>query len=68
MNYFQKKGCTMGTKYAPNYENVFVSSFEEKFIFLLLTNFKRFLSAFYSHIFLIWNGTKTEFDNFFEKN
>ena len=57
----------MGAKYAPNYENIFVGWFEEKFIFLLLTNFKLFLSAFIADIFLIWNCTKTKFDNFLKK-
>ena len=62
INYLQKKGCAMGTKCAPSYENIFMGWFEKKFIFPVLTN----LSDFYLH-FLIWNGTKTEFDNFLKK-
>ena len=56
----------MGTKCAPSYANIFMGWFEEKFIFLLLTN----LSDFYLHFidnFLIWNGTKSESDNFLKK-
>ena len=62
INYLQKKGCAMGTKCAPSYANIFMGWFERKFIFPVLTN----LSDFYLH-FLIWNGTKTEFDNFLKK-
>ena len=41
--------------------------FEEKFIFPLLTNLSDFYLRFIDDIFLIWNGTKTEFDNFLKK-
>ena len=41
--------------------------FEEKFIFPLLTNVSDFYLRFIDDIFLIWNGTKTEFDNFLKK-
>ena len=41
--------------------------FEEKFIFLLLTNLSDFYLRFIDDIFLIWNGTKTEFDSFLNK-
>ena len=68
INYLQKKGCAMGTKCAPNYPNIFMGWFEEKFIFPLLTNLSDFYLRFIDDIFLIWNGTKTEFDNLFKKN
>ena len=67
INYLQKKGCAMGNKCAPSYANIFVSWFEEKFIFPLLTNLSDFYLRFMDDIFLIWNGTKTEFDNFLKK-
>ena len=41
--------------------------FEEMFIFSLLTDFSDFYLHFIDDIFLIWNGTKTEFDNFLKK-
>ena len=43
INYLQKKGCPMGTKYVSNYANIFMGCFEENFVFPLLTN----LSDFY---------------------
>ena len=67
INYLQKKGCTMGTKCAPSYANIFMGWFEEKFIFPLLTNLSDFCLRFIDDILLIWNGTKTEFDNFLIK-
>ena len=57
----------MGTKCALSYANIFMGWFEEKFIFPLLTNLSDFYLRFIDDIFLIWNGTKTEFDNFFKK-
>ena len=41
--------------------------FEEKFIFPFLTNLSDFYLRFIHDIFLIWNSTKTEFDNFLKK-
>ena len=69
INYLQKKGCAMGTKFAHSYANIFMGRFEEKFIFPLLTsdNLSDFYLRFIDDIFLIWNGTKTEFDHFFKK-
>ena len=64
INYFQKKGCAIGAKCAPGYVNTFVGWFEEKFIFPLLTNLSDFYLRFIDDISLIWNGTKTEFDDF----
>ena len=57
----------MGTKCVPSYANIFMGWFEEKFIFPLLTNLSDFYLGFIDDIFLIWNGTKTEFDNFLKK-
>ena len=57
----------MGTKCAPSYANIFMGWFEEKFLFPLLTNLSDFYLRFIDDIFLISNGTKTEFDNFLKK-
>ena len=67
INYIQKKGCAMGTKCAPSCANIFMGWFEEKFIFPLLTNLSDFYLRVIDDIFLIWNGTRTEFDNFLKK-
>ena len=57
----------MGTKCAPSYANIFMGWFEEKFIFPLLTNLSDFYLRFIDDIFLVWNGTKAEFDGFLKK-
>ena len=67
INYLQKKGCAIGNKCAPSYAKIFMGWFEEKFIFPLLTNLSDFYLLFKDDIFLIWNGTKIEFDNFLKK-
>ena len=67
INYLQRKSCAMGTKCVPSYANIFMGWFEEEFIFPLLTNVNDFYLSFKDNIFLIWNGTKTEFNDFFKK-
>ena len=57
----------MGTKCALSYANIFMGQFVEKPIFPLLTNFSYFYLNFIDDMFLIWNGTKTEFHNFLKK-
>ena len=57
----------MGSKRAPSYANIFMGWFEQKFIFPLLTNLSDFCVCFIDGIFLIWNGIKTELDNFMKK-
>ena len=57
----------MGTKCAPSYANVFMGWFEEKFIIPFLANLSDFYLRIIDDIFLIWNGTKTEFDNILKK-
>ena len=57
----------MGAKCAPSYANIFMGWFEEKFIFPLLTNLSDFYLRFIDHIFVIWNGPKTEFDSFLKR-
>ena len=54
----------MGTKCRPGYANIFMGWFEEKFIFPLLTNLSNLYQRFIDDIFLIWNDSRTEYDNF----
>ena len=67
IDYLQEKGCAMGTKGAPSYANIFMGWFEKKFMFELLTNLSNFHLRLIDDIFLIWNVTKTEFDDFLKK-
>ena len=54
----------MRPKCAPSYANIFVGWFEEKFVCPPLTDLSDFYLRFIDDI---WNGTKTEFDDFFLK-
>ena len=65
INYLRKKGWAIDTKCAPRYANIFMGWFEEKFMFAFLTKLSHFYLRFIDYIFLIWNGTKAEFDDFF---
>ena len=56
-NYLQFKGCTMETKYAPSYTNIFMGILEEKFIYPLVNNMTRLYLRFIDDIFIIWVGT-----------
>ena len=57
----------MDTKCARSHANIFMGWFEEKFIFPLRTNLSGFYMRFIDGVFLIWNGTNTEFENFLKK-
>ena len=57
----------MDTKCARSHANIFMGWFEEKFIFPLPTNLSGFYMRFIDGVFLIWNGTNTEFENFLKK-
>ena len=46
-NYLQIKGCAMGTICAPNYANIFMGIFEEKFIYLLVKQHDKTIPAIY---------------------
>ena len=65
INYLQKKGCAMHTKYAPSYTNIFMDWFEEKFLFPLLTNLDNFYLRFIDDIFLV---LKLNLMNFLKKS
>ena len=52
--YLQIKGCAMGTICAPSYATIFISEFEEKYIYPLIKN-KSVISLHYiDDIFMVW--------------
>ena len=61
-NYLQISGCAMGTICAPPYANIFMGKFEEKYLYPLLHSKGRLYLRYIDDIFLIWTGTKNEFD------
>ena len=52
-NYVQIKGCTMGTKCAPSYANIFMGIFEGRYIYALMEKISNFYLGFIDDIFLI---------------
>ena len=64
-HYHQIKGTAMGTRAAPNYANIFMGSFEEKYIYK--STYMRHISYFGRYIddiFLIWKGTENQLKEF----
>ena len=63
-NFLQIKGCTMGTKCAPSYANIFMGMFEERYIYPLIEKISNFYLRFIDDIFLIWTGTTDQLMKF----
>ena len=59
-HYLQQQGVSMGTICAPSYANVFLGSFESKFIYPLIRGKCNLYTRFIDDIFLIWKGTEKE--------
>ena len=66
INYFQKKGCAMGTIWAPAYANIFMGKFDRLHIYHYLRNFSTFYCRFIDDIFFLWNGTESELIKFID--
>ena len=66
-NYLQLSGVAMGTKCAVIYANLFMSHFEETYIYDLIRNKCNFYKRFIDDIFIIWNGTHDELKAFVEQ-
>lgn len=52
-NYFQVKGCAMGTKCAPTHVNIFIAIFEENNIYRLIQEKCKLYLKYMDDIFLI---------------
>ena len=58
-NYIQVKGTAMGTGAAPNYANLFMGDFEERFIYNTEWNtYLQYFGHYIDDIFMIWNGSE----------
>jgi len=55
----------MGTPMAPNFANLFMSCFEDKFIFNTGTRLM-YYRRYIDDLFFLWNGTGVELVNFVE--
>ena len=52
--YLQIKGCAMRTICAPSYANIFMSEFEEKYIYPLINNKSVIYLRYIDDIFMVW--------------
>ena len=62
--YLQLSGVAMGTKCAVIYGNLFMSYFEENYIYNLINNECSFYKRFIDDIFIIWKGTLNDLKTF----
>ena len=65
-NYLQISGVSMGTKCAPAYANLFMGSFEDKYILPNIKNKTMLYARYIDDIFFIWTGSKKELQTFFQ--
>ena len=66
VNYLQKKGTAMGTRAAPNFSNVFMGYFENRFVYHSRW-FKRFMKSWWRYvddIFMLWKGPRKPLADF----
>ena len=47
----------MGSVFSPSYANIFMGSFETKYIYPRIRGKCKFYSRYIDDIFMIWNGT-----------
>ena len=63
-NYLQLSGVAMGTKCALIYANLFLSHFEDNYIYNLVNNKCSFYKKFIDDIFIIWKSTLDDLKTF----
>ena len=66
-HFLQIKGCTMGTKCAPSYANLFMGIFEEENIYTRIKNKNLLYLRYIDDIFIIWTASLKELKDFSEE-
>ena len=62
--YLQIKGCAMRTICAPSYANIFMSEFEEKYIYSLIKSKFVIYLSYIDDIFMVWIKSESELRQF----
>ena len=62
--YLQIKGCAMGTICAPSYANIFMSEFEEIYIYPLIKNKSVIYLRYIEDNFMVWIKSESELRQF----
>ena len=63
-HFLQTNGASMGTKCAPNYANLFMADFEERFIYPRINGKSLLYLRYIDDIFMIWKGSQQELEAF----
>ena len=66
-HYLQTNGASMGTKCAPEYANLFMADFEEKFIYPRINGKCPLYLRYIDDIFLLWRGSLQELKDFIKE-
>ena len=67
--WIQLIGTSMGTRAAPTYANIFMGKLEQILLSKCPQNLKKFVHTwkrFMDNIFIIWTGSYSQFDDFFQ--
>ena len=64
IHYLQIRGFAMGTICAPAYANIFMASFELKYIYLYIKDKTKMFLRFIDDFFMIWTGSEQELLDF----
>ena len=62
--YLQTQGCAMGTVAAPSYAIIYISAFEDKYIYPTIEKDCLFYGRYIDDIFLIFKGSEEDFTKF----
>ena len=64
INFLQTQGASMGTNTTPSFSTIFMGYFEEIFIYPFIQNLHSLYLRYIDDIFMIWTGTKLQFEQF----
>ena len=62
--YLQIKGCTMGTICAPAYANIFMTEFEQKYVYPLIKDKSILFLRYIDDIFMVWTKSEKQLKDF----
>ena len=64
INYQQIAGTAMGTRMAPQFANLYMAQFEEKYVYPYKPDLEKHWFRFIDDIFLLWHHGEEELEKF----
>ena len=64
VNYQQIAGTAMGTRMAPQFANLYMAQFEEKYVYPYKPDLEKYWFRFIDDIFLLWHHGEEELEKF----